>query len=257
MRSILLFVGLLLIGLPLSAQTTYINTVEFNGLRFQYPDSVGVTLLIEEKAGTEMVNDYVYSAVPPHTLFTFNEVNPAMQGWMVKQIRLYRTADFAEYPHYAQQAAALQTLLDEQPDLSLYQFQADGTRGNIALPNLPAYPTASAFTSRPTYRETNTLRGVQYLGIFLLEGDTFDNQYLFPYLYQALSKDGQYYVSAQFLVTAAVLPTREESRSAIPSTTYDDYLAQVEGLLNAAQPTDFSPNLTELDAIFASMEIGQ
>jgi hypothetical protein len=70
-----------------------------------------------------------------------------------------------------------------------------------------------------------------------------------------LSNDGQYYVSAQFLTFASILPQVVDRYDAVIAANYEAYLAQVEGMLNAAQPTDFWLHLTELDAVFASLEI--
>ena len=78
------------------------------------------------------------------------------------------------------------------------------------------------------------------------------------YTFQGLTGDGAYYIAAQFPVQSSVLPASEpmntEQYNAFVAS-FDVYLADVTAQLNAAPAQSFSPDLTVLDNVFASMSI--
>ena len=91
---------------------------------------------------------------------------------------------------------ALRTLLAEKPDLSA----VDG------LPMIPLATGGQAFIAQAEYLETETLTGVRYLTTIRQDvGPTLDGQV--RYLFEGLTKDGQYVVSVQYFVLTGVLPT--------------------------------------------------
>ena len=239
--------------MPLKAQETTLNTVSFNGFRFQYPADLASSLQVSEVAGivpqSPDGSPTVFDA-PPYLEFFLTTTTPYQNQAFVQadRLRVYRLADFPGYgTYYLDQATALQALLDEQPDLTTIK------------PTLPFMAGAylQIIRSREAYVESDTLRGIRYISEFtpgavfpILSGTMV-------YTYQALSNDGQYYVTADFYMATPLFPATIEfdySPEAVATIT-EDYYAAGQALMDAAQPTDFTPNLTVIEEIFASMEL--
>jgi hypothetical protein len=255
MKRYLVMLVLCLVVVPLKAQETALNTVNFNGFRFQYPADLAATLQVssvpgavpQSPDGTPSVFD-----TPPHTEFFLTTTTPYQNQAFVQadRLRVYRTADFANYhPYFMEQVTALQSLLDDRPELATIE------------PLLPfmAGPHLQILRSSEAYLETETLRGVRYISEFT-PGAVFPlASGQFVYTYQALSSDGQYYVTADFHMATPLFPATGEfdySEEAVAAIN-DAYYAAAQVTLDAAQPGDFTPNLGVIEEIFESMEIGE
>ncbi|MBN2177112.1 MAG: hypothetical protein JW722_05575 [Demequinaceae bacterium] len=99
--------------------------------------------------------------------------------------------------------------------------------------------------------------GIRYLTGFTQDMGTFGNPEL--YTYQAMTDDGQFWVSAVFLISHPLLPDSSWPPEGMTQQefydVYDSYVAENVDMLNA-QPTDsFFPSIDALDAFVASISI--
>jgi hypothetical protein len=249
------YVGLFLLALvfavlPLAAQENTLNTVNFNGFQFKYPADFATSLQISHVVPLEELEpplppdteppSYV---MPPHIEFflTTNTPNQSHAFSPADRVRVFHIADMDGYSsYYPETVTALQKLLGEQPDLTTMEF----------LPVL--HLSTPGLFAQQAYVETETLRGIRYISEFSPLAVMSIGPGTFVYTFQAISKDGQYYVTADFHLNLPSIPTPTDSNVPDP---IDDYYANIETLLNAAQPADFTPNLAVIEAIFASMEL--
>ncbi len=81
------------------------------------------------------------------------------------------------------------------------------------------------------------------------------------YVFQGLTDDGNYYISFEYPISTAALPadatmiSPAEQQKAVGN--FQDYLTEIEGILNGLNPTDFTPDLAQLDALIKSIAITQ
>ena len=91
------------------------------------------------------------------------------------------------------------------------------------------------------------------------------------YVFQGLTKDGRYYISAFLPVTASFLPEHVDDAAAVPAvdgipfpafnssdfgSEYASYQKAVRDKLNASSPEEFSPALDTLDTLIESLRVG-
>jgi heat shock protein HslJ len=189
-----------------------------------------------------------------HTEFVLYNGTEVPQDYFsgVGSIHVYNTADFAGYLQAGQEYQNLQNLLSQHPDLTQYMVPDTGTNANN-LPYLPGVGAAQAIRARANYIDTPSLSGVTYLTVFRQDVSPFTGSE-FLYTFQGISKDGAHYVSAIFTLNTGLFP------ATIPAdfdenafgATLNDYMTQSIATLNGAQPTDFTPSLTDLDAMVQS-----
>ncbi|MCU0466743.1 MAG: hypothetical protein MUF38_19520 [Anaerolineae bacterium] len=245
------------LSLPLFADETTFNTVTFNGFHFTYPAHYAENLSVRQSVPLEELyieykpGDIIPAMItPPSTEFTLTTSTPTIDPAVKSQefIRVYRVADFADYPFHADFPSRLQALLDEQPDLT-----------TVTLPVLPF--DGIVVSTRHTYVETETLRGIRFVGYEMPIAVMSLSERSYVYYFQALSHDGQYYVEAKFHLYTEAVPERGgdnfEERFLSEDFDQDAYFAEAQTLLDNAQPSDFIPDLGLIESIIDSMEIEQ
>jgi hypothetical protein len=82
------------------------------------------------------------------------------------------------------------------------------------------------------------------------------------YVFQGLTTDGKYYISAFFPIRSALLVDKYEDAKDFPDLSannaadlYATYLAQTVDRLNKAGQDSFTPNLDAIDAVLTSLKI--
>ena len=79
------------------------------------------------------------------------------------------------------------------------------------------------------------------------------------YTFQGLTSDGAYYIASFFPVTTAALPESPESVAVedwdVFSANFAAYLLATTDALDQLTPADFTPNLTLLDSVVASLQV--
>jgi hypothetical protein len=100
--------------------------------------------------------------------------------------------------------------------------------------------------------------GIRYLTQYSQYADPVNNHELF-YTFQGLSNDGQYWIAAVLPVSSPVLPENGNNYSggeteAQFASGFNGYLSTIAARLNALDATSYTPSLTALDALIASIQ---
>lgn len=241
----------------INAQAQETHTVTFDGYSFTFDVAQNVEIKVYPGDPVDFAPG---GADAPHTSFTlYNilpdpEMGPAFPfEQIVGSVKFYRLTDLEAYSFLQAEVDELRALLADRPDLMPYTEVRENVMDN-ALPFVPVYPHGQNFRAQPKYIETDILTGIAYLTAFRADASPLVSTDV-TYTVQAISTDGQYYVSISFNPAANVLPTE---LTGFDPTTYDwvaDLTATVE-LLNTAAASDFAPSLATLDALVASIQIG-
>lgn len=252
----LLSLSLLLIALPAAAQGGPTHAITFDGFSFTLDAALAANVNIVPYAGDPVDLAQPGGPEPAHTRFLLYNAFPAPESqWDgVGGLRVYRTADIVNYEFSAMQLSQLQDLLARRPDLASYMLSTAMDATNTALPMLPVVPAAQVFRARAQYVDLPGLSGLQYVTAYsqgvspLLSGEI-------QVVFQGLSADGQFYVTAMFTLQTPLFPSEVP-----PDFNYDaflagfgDYMRQSVDMLNAAAPGDFTPSLDRLNALIGSM----
>jgi heat shock protein HslJ len=129
-----------------------------------------------------------------------------------------------------------------------------------ALPVLPPPPAVMDLVVQTDYLDIPGLdaTGVRWVGRFSQDLSPVVN-YQLRYLFQGLTADGQYLISASYPVTTAVLPDNMQAMTADEQAAFSQdpqgFLEATATVLSLLAPTDFSPSLDALDAMIQSMAV--
>lgn len=257
-RHFIIYLVLLLIAvIPVSAQAQQkarVYTVSFDGISLTLNTDIGENLTVKYTAG-----DPVESAGPGFsdaTSLTFQPYSgdyPALtHSPFPANIRFYRTADLAQYDFMQEVVKELDTMLETQPDLSNY-YTFDNR-----LPYLPILTHGQVIRARANYLDAQEVHGITYITAIMAAAEPFMNNTFF-YTFQGLSKDGAYYISADFMVTIDLFPA-EIDTSFDPAAFMDNldaYLAESSAAITEANDAVFTPHLTLFDAVIQSIAFGK
>ncbi|MFP4323831.1 MAG: hypothetical protein ACLFTK_15360 [Anaerolineales bacterium] len=259
-----LLVALFGLVLPLAAQDddTEMMRVEHEDIMFEYPASLALgTEIIEEEAVPLGEGDSgipYWAATPAYTEIFFAEYAAGTDFFHEPRIVVYNTADFEAFDTgdygITTQYEALQTLLENQPDLE--SFTAPSTLSDEALPFLPLFNAAQVFRAQPEFIEFQDGIGVRYLTYFSQAVNPIVDTEIF-YTFQGLSNDGETYVAAILPVRTGLFPTEIDFESFDFETFADDYLTYLDETqiaLTEQAAEDFDPMLTTLDEMIASID---
>lgn len=247
---------MLAVALPAAAQSEDMLTVSTGGIQLTVDKDFATGVAIN----TLPADDPTFGpgfAEPTSTQISFSNPAPGFAPESILTLRLYRTTDFANYPEHQARMTQLQGLLEDMNPDALTQFMQPAATmpGNPPLPFIPVYPHGSALQARAEFFETPMFRGVRYLGAFAAAAETFNSR-SFIYTYQGISNDGSIYLSAQAFVNTTLFP--DEPGPIDPATFIDNfgqYVQESIATLNAGTPEDFSPTLTDVDAIVQSITV--
>jgi hypothetical protein len=134
------------------------------------------------------------------------------------------------------------------------------------MPFLPMYDVSEALRAKVAYFDFGGGQGVRFVTQYDMEDTLVSNQAL-AYVFQGITDDGAYYVSAAFPIAAPFLPaeySEEEARRrglespAMPGAAlrrYRKYLAENARLLEALAPGKYRPGLGLLDDLVRSLAV--
>lgn len=153
----------------------------------------------------------------------------------------------------------LQAFLSQRPPLETQVNIAAGDASKPGIPVLPAINAAQAFIASPQYLEFQNGSGVRFVTFYAQGISQITNGTVF-YAFQGITSDGRYVVSAEFPLSAPVLPD-----SVDPSTidfdalaqNYLDYLDETTAALGALPSDAYTPSLELLDRLIQSVRVGQ
>lgn len=193
---------------------------------------------------------------PRHLRFSFDgEVLEESTFLTPRQLLIYPAEAFREMFRdpagdlVGAEIEALRTLLEERP------AAPDGP-----LPFLPNFNAVQITTAQAEYVDFEGGSGIRYLTAYAQDVSPLMNENVF-YTFQGLTDDGQYYLSLFYPVSTASLPdTFADSPAATADmeawgSNYQSYIAETTEMLNGLTSSDFSPALTELDAMMASLQL--
>jgi len=231
-------------------------TVDYQGVHFSADPSLATSIWPEViPAYSVQDDDPIWYAAPERVRFTF--ANPHMSPGRLRmginlaaeaQILVYPLARLAEIdPQVQAQIETLQSLLAE--------------RGAVPAGDLPLLPVTNAaqvFHAQAQYLVYDHIQGIRFITQYAQDMHPVTSQELF-YTFQGLTDDGAYYVAAFFPVTTSVLP---ESPGSVSSedwgemvTRFDAYMAETAATIDKLLPAEFTPDLTLLDAVVASLRV--
>lgn len=254
LKAIAAGLALTVFALPVFAQEPT-HTLRYDDFRFSYESSVATSVNVFNFAGDATDLQQPGGPEAAHTEFLLYSQLPVPAYFdAAGYIRVYELAALNTYPEQPAVVQQLQTLLTDRPNLAAYMV-ADETN-QFALPFLPLQPASQVLRSNAQYIENDTIAGIRYISAYrqdvspLLASD-------FWYTFQGLSKDGRYYISAVFQADTALFPAEfpADFDEAAFGAGLTAYLNESIATLNAAQPTDFAPSLTSLDAIVQSFTV--
>jgi hypothetical protein len=243
-----------------------------NRLEGTIPVSEGQTVQIEQGGVSFEVNSAFAESVWPEAI-PARPLSPAGPGWDVwpehlrftlagpreqidpehmrmgvgaqPQILVYPAEEFARMSEPAKaQIDALHALLASRPAAPEHE-----------LPRLPLINAAQVFHAQVQYLDFQNGGGIRYITQYSQDVIPIVNQHLF-YTFQGLTRDGAYYISAQFPIRTAALPDEPdiEDWNAF-AAGYQDYLAETVQDLNALSPGEFQPDLELIDSVMRSLGV--
>jgi hypothetical protein len=217
-------------------------------------DSISVTVNIEGVAQgfTSQVVTAVspdsdgpwWGAMPQYTLLTLQGY-PIANHLMKARIFVFPVAGLGVNENAAGIAESLQALLQSQ--------QAGDT-----MPYLPLYNAVQVMHTQVAYLDFKNGRGVRYLTQFD-QAPLPINNYELHYTFQGLTGDGKYYVAAVLPVNLPGLPADANVDLDNPPANFMEdfpkYLSDTVEMLSGQPASAFTPDLSGLDAMMASLEI--
>lgn len=245
--SILLLILLTLMVLPATAQDDP-HKVSFNGVEFSFAPAFANNVNIRRFSNDEFSPSFDEFAV-------FNSEGVAAIPLII--VRVFSAEAVSEYPVYEDQWAALQTLLDERPDLSGYMEVDENNVSGQALPYLPMMRAAQVIRAKAVYVDTDFVSGISYLAVYRQDAFPFVSTD-FSYKFQGISVDGMRYISVTMLLRTDLFPDEVPADFDF-DTFYADlfgYYSESAATLDSANPnTDFSPPLSLMDALVESITL--
>jgi putative hemolysin len=228
------------------------NTAEFGGVKISFDAELAQAAQGENLAAIPVSEGPALGGASPAAIrFLFDGAkaedyfNPRLA-----QVLVYKTDEWAKLdPSVAQNIAGLKTLLAAKPAV------ITGT-----IPVLPPIPAQQVFHAQTQYLDFQNGSGVGFVTHYAQSADPVTANRPF-YTFQGLTNDGQYYVAVFYPITTTLLPT--DANAALGGQSYDewvknyetyltDLIAQLNGLLSAA----YTPDLTLVEELAKSIEIG-
>jgi hypothetical protein len=128
-----------------------------------------------------------------------------------------------------------------------------------SLPFLPVFNAGQVFYSNYQVVPFVNGSGIRFLTEYAQYTAPVNNNDLF-YTYQGLTGDGQHWISAILPINHPLLPADGQNPPGGQSwedfsSTYETYITKMATQLNAQAPDSFTPTLSMLDALIASITI--
>jgi hypothetical protein len=236
--------------------------VNHQGVHFNFPNNLASDVTFEViPAVADPDGQTLFGGSPEYREFSFidfvteNAFDPPLP-----RIRIYPTKDLFTYNEFMfQQWVDLSAVLQDQ---TLYTSDTIiTTLDNAPLPALPLRNAAQVFATQIRYVEFQNGVGIRYITRYAQAPMGTANDMLF-YTFQGLTYDNQFYVVMDIPIEAVILPETfifpAENTNVDWDTFYQQLQAQELALydqLALLNPADFTPGLTILDGIIASLEV--
>lgn len=224
--------------------STVETEVSFEGLHFRLPPGLASEVRSLETGFSEILGEQY----PPHLEFTLAGYRSQNVNFE-PQIRVYPVWLLRE--NSTQTVQALKDLLRDRPP---------SLKGGIPL--LPPVPAGQLLHAQVRYLTFEGGSGVRVLTQFAQDASPIHNEGLL-YIFQGLTSDDAYYISAFLPVSASFLPDQAEDPGDIPfpaynspdfNAEYTSYQQATHARLETASPDDFLPSLGALDQLIESLQ---
>lgn len=193
---------------------------------------------------------------PPHLRFSFDGeilapwVNPSFE----RQLLIYPVAAYRQMSRSAgiytidQQIKRLQKLLAERPE-----------QPGLPLPMLPPLgDEAPDPTIQLKYLDFESGAGIRFITRYTQGERPCNNEEIF-YTFQGLTRDGRYYIALFYPISTWALPDNSDTIASEEiekiTANYSVYQQQLQEKLDRLGPADFTPALSSLDAMMASLQL--
>jgi putative hemolysin len=223
-----------------------VSDVVFKGIGFSYDGTLAGDVAAEVVPAVEPEGVPEWAIAPEHVQFTFDGyVLP--ETFHEPRIYVYPVGDFEAISEFGGKTIAdLRQLLAEKP------------AAPEALPLLPIFNAGQMMRAQVAYLSFQNGTGVRFLTQYAQAYVPVNNHELF-YTFQGLTSDGNYYVAAILPVSHPTLPADQMAYEGgdldALAASFDTYITDVEGQLNAHEAPTFTPDLSLLDAMIASLEV--
>jgi hypothetical protein len=195
-----------------------------------------------------------WEIAPSHLQVTFQGY-PSNGSFHVPQFFVYPAQEYASANSGAAESLKRLKAVLSNPDS---QFTND------QLPFVPFFNAGQVFAAQEKIIRFNGGSGVRIVTQYAQDVSPVNNGGLF-YHFEGLTNDGKYYIVAILPTQLPFLPIDNNPDSPIPSggipfpqnnasgSDFENYYSQITKLINAAQPDQFNPTLTLLDALIQSI----
>jgi hypothetical protein len=252
----------------------------FRGVSFGY--DAGLATDVRAEVLPELLDGKPGDIVPEYRSFTLRDAQHRDIGW----VRVFPVARYREsmtiyseqqaevtvpptdwVPYLDDQVRTLRILVKERPLAARLARVLDTNRVGIGkgqMPFLPLYDACMAFDGAVKYLSFQNGSGVGFLTQWDTETAQITNDWL-TYVFQGITNDTKYYVSAEFRIRAPFLPRDSDSdvmawnerNYLLPhaSREYQDYLQTILPKLEALPSNKFEPNLALFEHLIQSIKI--
>jgi hypothetical protein len=244
--------------------------VTYNGVSFSYSS----LLASEVKAQTvreqrlENADEKPDNVTPRHLAFTLEGSYPAehlSSFFAPPEIHVY---SISEYKKVLAASKLYVEGLDQDVEALKRILRDKPSHVDTTIPVLPWLDAVQAFRAHVKYVEFRNGKGILFLTQYNIEPSIINNDGL-AYIFQGLTDDGQYYISATFPVSAPNLPKSFDAETfegyTIPENFYKDYesnkkvyqeyLARIERKLNDLPAEEYQPKLQLFEELIGSLKI--
>jgi len=251
-------------------KTTGNQTASYEGVSFTYNSSLASEIKAETipEAPLDKEDDKPDEVAPEHTAFTL--IGPYASRYESSffsppEIHIYPIAGYKEalavskddVKALEEKISTLKTILSERP-----------TSSEKEIPFLPEIDAAQVLRARLKYIDFKNGKGIMFLSQYNTEPALINNQGL-AYIFQGLTSDGLYYISASFPVSAPILPKDSGATSfedyKLPDDFYQDYesneksygayATKIARKLEALPPGKYEPDLTLFEELIRSLYV--
>lgn len=224
------------------------QSVDYNGISFEFPSTLTgqVTASNVLASATEAGIPFI-TQLPEHIRFDFTDYVDSKSS-IQAQIRVVSVEKLLDIqPSAGNLIALLRTIMAIKPELLITYLDV-----------LPSVNTSNMMFAQVQAVEFQNGKGVRLLSQYSSGKEPINNAQLF-YTYQGITNDGKYYVAAILPVSHPDLPdTAEDMTSqelAAMQEDYATYLEDINNVLDNASMDSFTPDLTILDEMIASLQI--
>ena len=223
---------------------TVAPNVQCNELSFFLDPAVAATYTCETVPENTMDDPW---QLPQYTSVT-------LEGYVLpgetyfRRIHVYRLAEFlALQPQASARVDALKALI------------AGGAPGADALPVLDLFNAAQEFHAQYKVVSFAGGSGIRFVSQYAQYYAPINNNDMFL-IFQGLTSDGQYFLSAVLRISNPVLPANADNPPGGMTweefgNQFDAYIVDITNQLNAQPEASFTPSITLLDALIQSIII--